>query len=76
MVNQRHILRTEIFYHVHTHKAQKVAQKELFRINGITYEEMFENLMILLLDDEKHENISTIHSQPKVRRSDEGKFVL
>ena len=61
--NQQHILRTEMSYYVHTHKAQKVTHKDLFRINGITYEEMFENLMILL-DDEKHESTSTIANLP------------
>ena len=48
---------------MHTHKADKIASKELFRINSISYEEMLENLMILL-DDEKHASTATVANLP------------
>ena len=38
-------------YYAHTHKADKIANKELFRLNRISFEEMLENLTILLDDD-------------------------
>ena len=61
--NQQHILRTEMSYYAHTHRADKIANKELFRINSISYEEMLENLMIFL-DDEKHESTATVANLP------------
>ena len=47
--------------HTHTHKADKIARKEFFR--GITYDEMLENLLILL-DDEKQESRATVANLP------------
>ena len=61
--NHSHILKTEMAYYAHTHKADKIARKQLFRINGITYEEMLENLSILL-DDENDVSTSTIANLP------------
>ena len=61
--NQHHILRTEMSYYVHTHKSNKIANKDLYRLNGITYEEMLENL-IILLDGEKHESTATVANLP------------
>ena len=43
-------------YYVHTHKADKILRKHLFRINGISYEEMLEKFLILL--DDEHEGQS------------------
>ena len=60
---QNQILKTEMAYYAHTHKADKIARKQLFRINGITYEEMLENLSILL-DDEGQVSTSTIANLP------------
>ena len=37
---QQRILKTEMAYYTHTHKSDKIARKELFRLNGITYKEM------------------------------------
>ena len=45
------MLKTEMAYFVHTHKAHKIANKELYGTNNISYDEMFENLIILLGDD-------------------------
>ena len=42
-----------------TLKADKIARKQSVRINGITYEEMLENMSILL-DDEGQVSTSTI----------------
>ena len=49
--------------YAHTHKANKIVNKDLYRINNISYEEMLENLMILL-DDEKYERTATIANLP------------
>ena len=65
--NHSHILKTEMAYYAHTHKADKIARKQLFRINGITYEGMLENLSILL-DDENDVSTSTIANLPMNRR--------
>ena len=61
--NQNRILKTEMAYYAHTHKADKIARKQLFRINGITYEEMLENLSILL-GAESDVSTSTIANLP------------
>ena len=61
--NQQQVLLTEMSYYVHTHKANKIVNKGLYRINNILYEEMLENLMILL-DDEKYESTATIANLP------------
>ena len=61
--NQQEVLRTEMSYYVHTHKANKIVNKDLYRINNISYEEMLANLMILL-DDEKYESTATIANLP------------
>ena len=50
-------------YYVHTQKASKIVNKDLFRLNNISYEEMLENLMILL-DGEKYESTATIANLP------------
>ena len=49
--DQQHILRTEMAYYAHTHKQDRIANKDLYRINGISFEDMLENLTILLDDD-------------------------
>ena len=38
-------------YYAHTHKADRIANKDLFRLNRISFDEMLENLTILLDDD-------------------------
>ena len=50
-------------YYVHTHKSSKIVDKSLFRLNKISYEEMLENLLILL-DGEKHESTATVANLP------------
>ena len=57
--NQSHILRTEMSYYVHTHKSNQYANKDLFRLNRISYDEMLENL-IILLDGEKHASTANV----------------
>ena len=46
------IVKTELVYYVHTHKADKIAQPHLFKQNGISYEEKLMNLLILLEDED------------------------
>ena len=46
--DQQHVLRTEMSYFAHTHKAERIANKDLYRLNGISFQEMLENLTILL----------------------------
>jgi len=42
------IVKSEMAFFAHTHKADKIARPELFRLNGISHEEKLENLLILL----------------------------
>ena len=49
--NQHHILRTEVSYYAHTNKTQRLNNKELFKVNGLTFEELLENMTILLDED-------------------------
>ena len=45
------IIKTELSYYRHTHKADMVASPELFKLIRVTHEERLENLCILLSDD-------------------------
>lgn len=51
-------------YYAHTHKADRIANKGLFRLNMITFEEMLENLTILLDDDESTTGSATTANLP------------
>ncbi|KAG1655467.1 NADH dehydrogenase [ubiquinone] 1 alpha subcomplex assembly factor 3 [Nymphon striatum] len=42
------IVKTELAYYAHTHKADKIANPELFRLNGISHEEKLTNFAVLL----------------------------
>ena len=61
--DQQRILRTEMLFYAHTHKANRIVNKELCRVNSITFEEMLENLTILL-SEEKHVSTATIANLP------------
>ena len=50
-------------YYVHTQKAEKVLQPELFRLNGIIHNENIENLVILL-EGEDASSFLTIANLP------------
>ena len=50
---EEHIVKTELAYYNHTHKADKIARRELFKLNGIPHDENLVNLAILL---EKEQN--------------------
>ena len=50
-------------YYVHTLKSSKIVDKSLFKLNKISYEEMLENLLILL-DGEKHQSTATVANLP------------
>ena len=54
--------------HTHSHEADKISIKQLFQLNGISHEEMLENLLILL-DDEEHASTSTIAKLPTYKDS-------
>ena len=44
---QETIVRTELAFYSHTHKPQKIARPDLFRLNNIAHEERLINLAIL-----------------------------
>ena len=46
------IVKTELAYYVHTHKADKIVRPHLFKQNGISYEVKLMNLSILLDDED------------------------
>ena len=46
-----HIVKTELAYYAHTHKADKLGRPDLFRLNSISHEENLTNLAILLSED-------------------------
>ena len=46
-----HIVKSELAYYAHTHKADKLGRPDLFRLNGISHEEKLTNLAILLSED-------------------------
>jgi hypothetical protein len=45
------IVRTELNYYKHTHKADVAARPELFKVNMVGHQERLENLLTLLTDD-------------------------
>ena len=50
---EEEIVKTEMAFFAHTHKADKIARPNLYRLNQISHEEKKENLAILLNDDEE-----------------------
>ena len=44
------IVKTEMAYYAHIHKADKIARPDLFRLSGISHDEKLENLSALLTD--------------------------
>ena len=46
-----HVVKTELTYYAHTHKADKLERLDLFRLNSISHEEKLTNLAILLSED-------------------------
>ena len=46
------IVKTELAYYVHTHKADKIVRSHLFKQNGISFEVKLMNLLILLEDED------------------------
>ena len=50
-------------YYAHTHKTDRISNKELFRLNSISFDEMLENLTILL-DDNDCGGTATIANLP------------
>jgi hypothetical protein len=62
--DQHHVLRTEMAYYAHTHKAERIVNKHLYRVNGIPFEEMLENLTILLENADDSSSTATTANLP------------
>ena len=45
------IVKTELAYYAHTHKANKLGSPDLFRLNGISHEEKLTDLVIMLSEN-------------------------
>ena len=61
---QRDIVKTELGYYVHTHKYDKSAKSDLFRLNKISHDEKLENLTLLLAGDDSNTSSNTICDLP------------
>ena len=59
---QQKVVRTELVYYKHTHKADVAARPDLFKLNNISFEDQKRNLEELL-GDENHDatNTQSIH---------------
>ena len=57
------IVKTELAYYIHSHKADRFQHPELFKINGLTNEDKLENLLVLL-SDENENSSATIANLP------------
>ena len=57
------IVKTELAYYVHTHKAHRIARPDLFKQNGIAHDEKLINLA-LLLEENDHNVTCTIADLP------------
>lgn len=57
-----HVVKTELAYYAHSHKADRIARPELFKLNGIPHEEKLINLAILLEDE--HTSTQTVADLP------------
>ena len=54
--------KTEMAYFAqHTHRADKIARPELYRLNGISHDEKLENLILLLENEEDADSTSIIN---------------
>ena len=60
---QEIIVKNEMAYYAHTHKTDKIARPDLFKLNRISHQEKLENLVILLGDD-VHISEATITNLP------------
>ena len=60
------IVKTELAFFVHTHRADRLQCPELFRLNGISYEQKLENLLVLLSDN-RQDCTATIANLPTNR---------
>lgn len=57
---ERFIVRTDITFFAHSHKAEKIARTSFFHLNGISHEEKLENLLLLLSDDDRYATKSMV----------------
>jgi hypothetical protein len=51
-------------YYAHTHKVERIANKSLYRIRGIPFQEMLENLTILLENVDESCSTATLANLP------------
>ena len=57
---ERFIVRTDITFFAHSHKAEKIARTSFFHLNDISHEEKLENLLLLLSDDDRYATKSMV----------------
>lgn len=57
---ERFIVRTDITFFAHSHKAEKIVGTSFFHLNGISHEEKLENLLLLLSDDDRYATKSMV----------------
>ena len=57
---ERFIVRTDITFFAHSHKAEKIARTSFFHLNVISHEEKLENLLLLLSDDDRYATKSMV----------------
>ena len=58
--NLKKIIKTELTFYVHTHKADRAGRPELFRLTNISTEMMVENLLILLSNEDGSSSKSSL----------------
>ena len=56
-------VKTELSYYINTHKTERFKRPDLFKINGISYEEKLGNICILL-DDQSEKYIASVADLP------------
>ena len=58
---EEEVVKAEMAFFAHTHKADKIARPNLYRLNQIPHEEKKENLAILLNDDKESVTCTVLH---------------
>ena len=58
--NEKKIVKTELSFYVHTHKADRLGRPELFKLSNIDTATMLANLYILLADEDNSASRSSV----------------
>ena len=58
--NEKKIVKTELSFYVHTHKADRLGRPELFKLSNIDTATMLKNLYILLVDEDNSASRSSV----------------